>query len=337
MNANESTHRSRGLAFGAALTCLLVWPVRIDAAGRDEWIDASPHKTHFITANSVKLHYLDWGGKGETILFLHGLGDTAHIFDDLAPKFAKQFHVLGLTRRGHGQSEKPEAGYDTATLIEDIRQFLDALRLKRVVLVGHSLAGDELTRFAGDYPDRVIKLVYLDAASDRASLPELMKQSPPELSPAQTDMESLDSFRRWVSRLSFWSPAWEANLRAIMIFSADGKILREAKPAEATRLLMQGTIDSHPDYRKVRSPALSIAAVGFSSKVSDLVKTLPDPARSKAEEYLKSNRQFQEEQIERFRAEIPNGRVIKLTDTDHHCFIQRENEVVREMRRFLTD
>ena len=106
------------------------------------------------------------------MLFLHGLGDTPHIFDDLAPKFTNQFRVLGLTRRGHGQSEKPQTGYDTATLVEDIRQFLDALKIERVVLVGHSIAGDELTRFAGVHPDRVIKLVYLDAAYDRATFLE---------------------------------------------------------------------------------------------------------------------------------------------------------------------
>jgi pimeloyl-ACP methyl ester carboxylesterase len=40
--------------------------------------------------NNVRLHYLDWGGKGDTILFLHGLGDTPHIFDDIAPTFTNQ-------------------------------------------------------------------------------------------------------------------------------------------------------------------------------------------------------------------------------------------------------
>jgi pimeloyl-ACP methyl ester carboxylesterase len=300
-----------------------------------EWIDRSPHKSGFLKTNNVRLHYLDWGGKGQTILFLHGLGDTAHIFDDLAPKFTNQFRVLGLTRRGHGQSEKPEVGYDTATLVEDIRQFLDALKIERVILVGHSLAGDELTRFAGLYPNRVVKLVYLDAAYDRARLPQICKELPPQLSPAKTDLESLDSFRRWASRISFWSEAWEANLREMMVFSPDGKILREAKPDKASRLLMQGTIDSHPDYSKIRSPALSIASVGFSSKVSDIVETLPDSTRAKAEDYLGRHRQFQEQEMERFRREIPNGRVIELTNTDHHCFIQRENDIVREMRKFL--
>ena len=121
----------------------------------------------------------------------------------------------------------------------------------------------------------------------------------------------------------------------MMVFSPDGKILREAKPDKASRLLMEGTIDSRPDYRKIRSPALSIAAVGSSSKLSDVVKTLPDPARSKAEDYLSRLAQLQKQQIERFRKDIPNGKVIELPDTDHHCFIQRETEVVREMREFL--
>jgi len=317
---------------------LWVWllaalPLQLNAD--PEWTDRSPHRSGFITARSVKLHYLDWGGKGVTILFLHGLGDTGHIFDDLAPKFTNQFRVLALTRRGHGQSDKPETGYDTATLVEDIRQFLDALKIERVILVGHSLAGDELTRFAGEHPERVVKLVYLDAAMDRAGLLEIMKQSPPELSPTKADMESLDTFRRWVSRLSFWSEACEANLREMMVFSTGGKILREAMPDNASRLLMQGTQDSHPDYTKIRAPALSIAAVGCSSRVSDVVKALPDSARSKAEDYLSGLTQLQQQQIERFRKEIPNGKVIELPNTDHHCFIQKVNEVVSEMRKFL--
>jgi non-heme chloroperoxidase len=87
------------------------------------------------------------------------MGDTAHRYDDFAPKFTNQFRVLALTRRGHGESEIPETGYDTATLVADIRQFLDALKIQRVILAGHSFAGDELTRFAVRYPDRVTKQI----------------------------------------------------------------------------------------------------------------------------------------------------------------------------------
>jgi pimeloyl-ACP methyl ester carboxylesterase len=124
-------------------------------------------KTGFVTANRIRLHYLDWGGSGETILFLPGFNDTAHGYDHFAPRFTDHFQVISLTRRGVGESEKPSSGYDTITRVEDIRGFLDTLGFNRVSLIGHSMAGDELTLFATRYPDTVAKLVYLDAAYDR--------------------------------------------------------------------------------------------------------------------------------------------------------------------------
>ena len=128
--------------------------------------DTSPHKSGFVTANGIKLHYLDWGGAGDVVLMLTGMGDDAHIFDDFAPKFTDRFHVVGLTRRGFGESDKPATGYDVRTRVEDIRAFLDAMKIKKVSLIGHSIAGDEITSFATIYPNRVRKLVYLDAAYD---------------------------------------------------------------------------------------------------------------------------------------------------------------------------
>jgi len=126
-----------------------------------------PAKRGFVTVNGIRLHYLDWGGSGETILFLAGFNDSAHVYDDFAPRFTDRFHVVGLTRRGVGESDKPTGGYDASTRVEDIRQFLDALGIHIVSLIGHSMAGDELTLFATRYPQRVAKLVYLDAAYDR--------------------------------------------------------------------------------------------------------------------------------------------------------------------------
>jgi pimeloyl-ACP methyl ester carboxylesterase len=101
------------------------------------------------------------------VLFLSGAGHTAHVWDEFAPRFTDQFRVLALTRRGFGESEQPHSGYQRATLAEDIRALLDSLGIRRVHLVGHSIAGEEMTRFAGSYPERVGRLVYLDAAYDR--------------------------------------------------------------------------------------------------------------------------------------------------------------------------
>jgi len=127
----------------------------------------------FITVNRVRLQYVEWGGSGNVLLFLSSFGATSHEFDSLAPFFVNSFHVLGVTRRGQGLSDKPPSGYDTRTLVEDIRAFLDAKRITRATLVGYSVAGREETLFASVYPERVRKLVYLDATGDPKSAYEL--------------------------------------------------------------------------------------------------------------------------------------------------------------------
>ncbi len=122
-------------------------------------------------APSVRLHYLDFGGPAgaPTILFLAGLGNTAHSFDDFAPLLTDKFHVVALTRRGFGESDHPDSGYDTRRLVADIRAAITALHLGRVTVIGHSIAGEEITRLAGQYPSLVDKLVYLDGAYDRVA------------------------------------------------------------------------------------------------------------------------------------------------------------------------
>jgi pimeloyl-ACP methyl ester carboxylesterase len=131
----------------------------------------------FITVNGVRLHYFDWGGQGETLLLLTALGGTGHGFDSFAPRFTDRFHVVVLTRRGQGLSDKPPSGYDLDTLATDIRAFMDALHINRAHLAGHSIAGAEMTRFAINYPERLLKLVYLDASADFALINALINEA----------------------------------------------------------------------------------------------------------------------------------------------------------------
>ena len=133
-------------------------------------MDRFPPKSDFILANGTRLHYLDWGGEGPVLLFLAGMGCSAYIFGKFAPRFTDKFHVLALDRRGHGDSDYPETGYDANTLTEDLRQFLDVLKIDQVILAGHSMARVELSRFAVLYPERVLRLVFLDAAYDTSSI-----------------------------------------------------------------------------------------------------------------------------------------------------------------------
>lgn len=148
----------------ACLGMLLLAP-NIAAARQAAWQDSSPHLAHDITVDEgVSLEVLEWGGNGRPIVLLAGLGHTAHVFDEFAPKLAAMGRVYAITRRGYGRPSRPEAGYDADQLGRDVLAVLDLMALERPLLVGHSIAGQELSYLASAHPDRIAGVVYLDAA-----------------------------------------------------------------------------------------------------------------------------------------------------------------------------
>ena len=127
--------------------------------------DPSPPEVRFVEVQQdVALEVLDWGGDGRAILLLAGLGNTAHVFDDFAPRLKEFGHVLGVTRRGYGASSRPDSAYEVRRLGEDVVAVLDVLKLESPILVGHSLAGQEISHVASRYPEKIGGAVYLDAA-----------------------------------------------------------------------------------------------------------------------------------------------------------------------------
>lgn len=154
-------HRNSGLRSISVLTIALCSVVRAEPAA---WRDPSPHAVRFVTvAPNVDLETLDWGGRGRPIVLLAGGGNTAHVFDDFAVKLTDRYHVYGITRRGSPPSGVPEDGYSGDQMGDDVLAAIDALRLKRPVLVGHSFAGQEMSNVATRHPERVAALIYLDA------------------------------------------------------------------------------------------------------------------------------------------------------------------------------
>jgi len=115
--------------------------------------------------------------------------------------------------------------------------------------------------------------------------------------------------------------------------------------------MIEGTYAEKHEYAKIKAPTLAFFAIGYCpsspadskcrgfdrKKVVDWAESLPEPQRKDAQEFIKAQQRYYEQEIEHFHREIPNGRVIVFTNADHVCFIDREAEVLREMREFLSD
>src|SRR5689334_1911477 len=181
-------------AFGGLLVCTGCRSTSASSVAAVAQGDPSPRSGFVVVTPGVRLHYIDWGGRGEPVLLLPGLFGTAEIYSDFAPRLTDCFRVLALTLRGHGQSDEPATGYEPDSLVEDIRAFLDSMRIERAHLVGHSLAGAELTAFAVRYPARVLKLVYFDAAYDWTLVGRFPPDPVPDRVPSPKDLASPEAY-----------------------------------------------------------------------------------------------------------------------------------------------
>jgi len=118
---------------------------------------------HSFDSKGVKIRYVE-AGQGDPVVLIHGFSSTADanwrstgVFD----KLAKDFHVIALDCRGHGQSDKPHdpASYGM-TMIEDVARLLDHLKIPRAHIVGYSMGGAITGKFIATHPDRVLTAVF---------------------------------------------------------------------------------------------------------------------------------------------------------------------------------
>jgi len=309
-----------------------------------EWKDPSAHITTFITVeDGVQLEVLDWGGSGRSIVLLGGLGDTAHVFDEFAPMLRTQYHVYGVTRRGHGRSSAPEGGYEFARLAEDVLRVIDALSLQKPVIAGHSIAGEELHVLGSRHAARVAGLVYIDAAFNRADgspdYDAVARKLPPAPNPGPNDRASFAALRAFLTRGGRPVPP-EAHLRARYVVNADGTVGDPWVPAlpvrQAFAAEMKRSFDRYQPER-IRVPALAIYAVPKAA--TDMMRPWYNADDSVVSENVKALFMLARERFQRharwFEAFAERGRVAEIAG-EHHLFVTNPDDVLREIRAFVS-
>lgn len=288
---------------------------------------------------TTTLEVVDWGGSGVPVVFLAGLGHTAHVFDDFAPNLAHSYHVLGITRRGFGASSQPDSGYTIPALVDDIRVVLDSLSLGEVVLVGHSLGGDEMTLFARRFPGRVRALVYIDAAYNRVtardSLARYAAPDPVTPPPTEKDNESAEAWQAYYARVNgVTMPLSE--IKALNRWAPDGRRIGGVTPSSIYDRISESITD--PDYKGIALPALAI--YGKEYPVTELFidygardSTVQRAMRSYHEAALRIDKYSRDY----FRAHMVSGRAVEIAGAGHSLYITHAQQTLDALRAFLLE
>jgi pimeloyl-ACP methyl ester carboxylesterase len=285
--------------------------------------------------NGGRLHYLDWGGTGPALILIHGYGDNPHAFDDLAPAFTDRFRVVAYARRGHGQSDEMPP-YDTATLTEDLRSLMDTLGIAKAHLAGWSMGGNEVTAMAGTYPERVDRIVYLDAGFDWADPANAaaFNALPADLTPPPSAMTSIDAYR--TSHRRAWFPGvpdtgrFEAYIRDLVIIQPDGTV-KPTMSDTAQQALYTTLLTDRRDYRKVKAPALAIyAETFFDTQHGDSTQRAKNLAWEQT--YFAP---FRDASIARIRREMPQIEIVKVPGTHADFLFTARDRIVGAMNEFF--
>jgi non-heme chloroperoxidase len=317
------------------------WPLKLTrVTPKDAWAMPRSHDIRFIAVDTnVKLEILDWGGSGRPVVFLTGLGVNAHAFDLFAPKFTPRYHVYGVTRRGFGASSKPTPNGDnyTATrLSDDVLAVLDSLHLTRPILVGHSIAGEELSAIGSRHPDRVAGLIYLDAGYPYAFY-DTATGSPffdpgdlrKKLDQLSRPMPVRDTKALLRELLESDFPRVEHQLRMRQEFMAtlpDSTPFTPPTPDFAFAYAIEMGTEK---FTAVHCPVLAIFAVPHNRGPRGNVDSTTW-AKLTADDSTETAKQ-----ANAFEAGIPSARVVRIRHASHYVFNSNEPEVEREMNAFM--
>jgi pimeloyl-ACP methyl ester carboxylesterase len=289
----------------------------------------------FVTVGGLRLHYLEWGQRGGEadalpLLLLHGLASAAAIWELVAPALAAERRVVALDQRGHGLSDKPDTGYDFATIVTDDIAAADALGLgPRFAVAGHSWGANVALELAARHPDRVAALLLVDGGFGmlRERPGATWEQVSRDLAPPRFAGTPRDVFLVWVrDGIPNAGPeVEEIELRIVDLRPDDTVGPRLAFENHMKILRAMWDQDAAALFPAVQAPARYILAEGAG---------VGGATPSAEDGFLAAKRRGAAQARERM-ANAPAVEVVWLPDTVHDIPLQRPAELAARMREFL--
>ena len=336
MNKNLKT-KMRSIIVSILLIHLLLITACHNLEPKSPMLTNNKFKEGFVESDKVKLHYLDWGGEGQVLILISGLGDTPFLFQMLAEELSPGFRVIAYSRRNHGKSESKEEKYDNEALVSDLKLLIDSLKIDKANLLGWSLGGNEITEFASLYPDRVGKLIYFEAGYDLSDggFAKLLANMPKPFLPDSSVMKSLDNYREWYHHFWFgdvkWNNSLEANLLASVQVNSDGSV-KTIPNDDVFKSILKEAMNYRRSYERVQAPSLVIYTKPFFHPFDN------KPATVELYDSIESNivSPWRSANKKRIEQELRNAVIVEAPNGSHTSFLFLSNDfLVNTISSFL--
>lgn len=283
-----------------------------------------PALDNTVSLRGLTFHYREYGA-GRPVVLLHGVASSSRIWLLVGPMLGEQFRVLALDQRGHGESDKPDSGYDFASVTDDLAAFIDALGLERPVVAGHSWGGNVAVEFAARHPEVPAGLVLVDggfmepSARPGATWELIEKElAPPVLTHLRPE-ELIAMAKQWEL-----GPIWSDEIESALMGNFE--------------VTDEGTIQ--PRLR--REHHMQVVRALWEQKLSELCERVECPvlfalAERKAEGRQREWMEMKREGVARAQERLARCEVRWFADTIHDIPLHRPAELAGAIASFVQE
>ncbi len=284
-----------------------------------------------VDVGSISLAVAEWPGpakgsaprgsapKGPVVICIHGLTANHLCWASVADVLSPRRRLIAYDLRGRGESDKPDKGYSLSLHGDDLEALLDHFRLRKAILVGHSLGANIALRFAATRPQRVERLVLIDGGLDVRH--EVLESLRPAINRLGVEFPSLDMFLGFVRMLPMFEGRWNDYLERYFRYDVE-ELPGGAVRAKASRLAIEEEIANLERERlwvyhhRVKAPTLIFRAPDGLLTPTDCLMT--------------------QEEAEAMAHAIPRSKLVVVPGTNHYTVLLGQHPRVKSaLRAFL--
>lgn len=267
-----------------------------------------------VVLRQMRFHFLEWGAPdAPPVVLMHGGHQSAHSWDLVSLHLAQRYRVLALDQRGHGDSEwARDVSYGNHEMSLDAEAFITAMRLRRPILIGHSMGGRNAMLLARRNPSLLAAMVIVDVG------PELSEKGRAAIAGFVQTNQEFDDLEHFVQNVRQYDPYRprehiERTVKYNMLERADGKYVSKCDSNPRRLGIMRGSLPQETltlqDTAAFDLPALLIRGANSTILTQDAA--------------------------ERFAGALPQGSLVTVPDCGHNVHGQNTKGFIAALSPFL--